>query len=94
LKLAWYIINFDEADKLWFEAAYLKSPKMAEASLDSSGGDLQIFVDNQHTRISETLDIGVFGFEFQVVPADKKKCTLEFASGSKLRLVKQWGTGQ
>ena len=93
LKLAWYIINFDEADKLWFEASYVKSPKTAEASLDSTGGDLQIFVDNQHTRISDTLDIGVFGFEFQVVPADKKKCTLEFATGSKLRLVKQWGAG-
>ncbi|PTL80732.1 hypothetical protein [Vitiosangium sp. GDMCC 1.1324] len=94
LKLAWYIIDFDEADKLWFEAAYLKSPKTAEASLDSTGGDLQIFVDNHHTRISDTLDIAVFGFEFQVVPADKKKCTLEFATGSKLRLVKQWGTGK
>ncbi|WPB72847.1 hypothetical protein KYC5002_27745 [Archangium violaceum] len=94
LKLAWYIINFDEADKLWFEAAYLKSPKTAEASLDSTGGELQIFVDNHSTRISDTLDIAVFGFEFQVVPADKKKCTLEFATGSKLRLVKQWGTGK
>jgi hypothetical protein len=94
LKLAWYIIDFDEADKLWFEAAYLKSPKTAEASLDSTGGDLQIFVDNHHTRISDTLDIAVFGFEFQVVPADKKKCTLEFATGSNLRLVKQWGTGR
>ncbi|MFY0567103.1 hypothetical protein ACN28E_25140 [Archangium lansingense] len=94
LKLAWYIIDFDEADKLWFEAAYLKSPKTAEASLDSTGGELQIFVDNHHTRISDTLDIAVFGFEFQVVPADKKKCTLEFATGSKLRLVKQWGTGR
>ncbi|MFE8599284.1 hypothetical protein [Archangium violaceum] len=94
LKLAWYIINFDEADKLWFEAAYLKSPKTAEASLDSTGGELQIFVDNHSTRISDTLDIAVFGFEFQVVPADKKKCTLEFATGSKLRLVKQWGSGR
>jgi hypothetical protein len=92
LKLAWYIISFDESDKLWFETAYVKDPKLADASIDSTGGNLQLFVDSKATRISDTLDIGVYGFEFQVVPASKKKCTLEFANGSKLRLVKQWGT--
>jgi hypothetical protein len=91
LKLAWYIIDFDDSDKLWYEAAFLKSPKTADASIDSAGGELQIFVDNEPTRISETLDINVFGFEFQVVPADKKTATLEFASGPTRKLVKQWG---
>jgi len=91
LKLAWYIIDFDESDKRWYEAALLKDPKQAEASIDSAGGTLQIFVDREATRIAETLDINVFGFELQVVPAAKKKAVLEFASGPTQRLVKQWG---
>jgi len=92
LKLAWYILDFDEGDKRWFEAALLKSPKMAEAAIDTTGGTLQIFVDREATRVSETLDLNVFGIEFQVVPASKKKALLEFASGPTHRLVKQWGS--
>lgn len=91
VKLAWYIIDFDPESKLWFEAAFLKTPKEASANIDSTGGELQLFVANDATPISETLDIGVFGFEVQVVPADKKKTTLEFATGPRRRLVKQWG---
>jgi hypothetical protein len=93
LKLAWYVISFDESDKKWFEAAFLKSPKTADASIDSVGGNLQISISTEPTRISDTLDISVYAFEFQVVPADKKKATLEFASGPKHRMVKQWGDG-
>jgi hypothetical protein len=92
LKLAWYIVDFDADDKLWYEAAFLKEPKTADASLDSMGGNLQISVDRAPTRISDTLDINVFGFEFQVVPALKKKVMLEFASGPSQKLVKQWGS--
>lgn len=91
LKLAWYIIDFDVGDKVWYEAALLKEPTAAEASLDSTGGTLRISVDREPTRLSETLDINVFGLELQVVPASKKKTLLEFASGSAQRLVKQWG---
>lgn len=91
LKLAWYIVDFDASDKLWYEAAFIKNPKTAEASLDSIGGALQISIDREASRISDTLDINVFGFELQVVPANKKKTLLEFASGPTQRLVKQWG---
>ena len=92
VKLAWYIIGFDVSDKLWYEAAFLKSPKLADVSVDSAGGTLQMFVDSEPTPVSETLDINVFGFDLQVVPASKKKAELEFASGPTHRLVKQWGS--
>ncbi|XXF80715.1 hypothetical protein P2318_13455 [Myxococcaceae bacterium GXIMD 01537] len=91
LKLAWYIVDFDESDKRWFEAAFVKSPKTADASIDSVNGELQISIDNAPTRVAETLDVNVFGFELQVVPADKKQAELEFASGPTQRMVKQWG---
>lgn len=91
VKLAWYIIDFDNEAKLWYEAAFLKSPKKADANLDSAGGELQLFVDNEATSLNDTLDIGVYALEVQVVPADNKKATLEFATGPRRRLVKQWG---
>ena len=91
IKLAWYIIDFDNEAKLWYEAAFLKSPKQASANVDSSGGELQLFIDNAATAINDTLDIGVYALEIQSVPADNKKATLEFATGPRRRLVKRWG---
>lgn len=93
LKLGWYIIDYDEELKRWYEAAYCKSPTKADANIDSSDGELQIFVANEATRVNETLDINVFKFEFQVVPADGKTTQLEFATGPQRRLVKKWSGG-
>ena len=91
LKLAWYIIDFDEDSKNWYEAAFAKEPKQAEANIDSAGGELQIFIANEPTKASDTLDINVFALEFQVVPADGKNAKIEFATGPSQKLVKQWG---
>jgi hypothetical protein len=92
VKFAWYIIDFDEEDKLWYEAAFVKTPSTgAEGALDSMGGELQISVDKDGTPLSPSLDIRVFGVEFQLVPAEGKTATLEFATGSKRRMVKSWG---
>ena len=92
VKFAWYIVDFDEEDKLWYELSYVKSPTTgAEGALDSMGGELQMFVDKEGTPLAPTLDIRVFGVEFQLVPEENKTATLEFATGSKRRMVKTWG---
>lgn len=92
LSLAWYIVDFDPETKVWYEAAFLKSQKAAKANVDSTGGSLQLFVDNEATNVADHLDIGVYRLEVQVVPADKKRATLEFATGPRSRLVKRWGS--
>ncbi|MEO1233035.1 MAG: hypothetical protein AAFZ18_29495 [Myxococcota bacterium] len=92
LKVAWYIIDFDSDEKKWFEASYLKSPKEASSNVDSAGGELQLFVSNDSTPVSESLNIGLFKLEFQIVPSDGKSATLEFATGPRRRLVKKWGS--
>lgn len=93
LKLSWYVIAFDEEKKQWYEAAYVKKPAKAEANIDSAGGELQIFIANDGTRVSETLDLNVFKFEFQIVPAEGKSTELEFATGPSRRIVKKWSGG-
>jgi hypothetical protein len=91
LKLSWYIIAFDEDSKLWHEAAFVKVPSQADAIIDTVGGELQIFIANQPTKADPTLDINLFAFEFQVVPADNKNAKIEFATAPTQKLVKQWG---
>ena len=52
VKLAWYIIDFDPEMKSWFEAAFIKRGKEPSANVDSTGGELQLFVDNHPTQVS------------------------------------------
>jgi hypothetical protein len=93
LKLAWAIIDFDEAGDTWFEAAHLKSPASAEALLDTEKGQPKLFLDNQPTTLAPDVDVRFHLFEFRVVPAPKKSTTLEFATNSQERRVTKWGSG-
>lgn len=91
LKLAFYVIDFDEDSKKWYEAVFAKEPKQADVSIDSEGGTLQMFIASTATKASDTLDLNLFAFEFQVVPQDAKSVNLEFATGPTQRLIKCWG---
>lgn len=92
VKLAWYIIDYDDDQKVWYELAFVKNPSVAQARLDNVDGKLQIFVSAEGTRVDETLDLSLYAFEFQIIPAKNKRSDLEFASGGIQRVVKQWGT--
>jgi hypothetical protein len=90
VKLAWYIIAFDDDQKLWYEAAIIKDKAKASAVLDTASGQLQLFIANESVRIAPTLDIKVYKLEFQVVPDEGNSALLEFATGPSQRIVKQW----
>ncbi|MFT3765624.1 MAG: hypothetical protein QM820_08930 [Minicystis sp.] len=91
LQLAWYIISFDEDRDQWYEAAYIDGQANADANIDTSNGDLQISIANKSTQIAENIDIRVFKFEFQIIPAAGTQSVLQFATGVTQRLVKNWG---
>lgn len=91
LQLTWYIVSYDDEKKGWYEAALVRDTGKVEASVDTSNGELQMYVANEGTRISDTLDLKVYKLEFQIVPAANKTSLIEFATGPSQRLVKKWG---
>ncbi|HEX2734283.1 MAG TPA: hypothetical protein VHM70_21890 [Polyangiaceae bacterium] len=90
VQVAWYIVSFDEDRKQWFEAAFVKDDKKAQANVDTASGVLQLSVDPEAKRIDETLDIKVFRVEFQIIPTPGSSNLLEFATGATQRLVLNW----
>lgn len=90
LKVSWLVLDYDEERKQWYEAAFCKSPKQAEANVDSAEGELQLDVDCGGTNVSDALNLRLYRFEFQVVPADKKVSELQFATGPTRKLVRKW----
>jgi len=90
VQVAWYVISFDDDKKQWFEATFVKNQAKATASVDTAGGELQLFVDNTPVRIAELLDIKAYKLEFQIIPEEGTSSLLEFATGPTQRLVKKW----
>jgi hypothetical protein len=91
LDMVFYIISYDEEKKQWYEAGLVKDGKRMKAALDTTGGEVQIFVSNKPTRIQENSETRVYRFEFQVVPAAGETSIVEFALGPTQRFVKRWG---
>jgi len=96
LKLAFYIIGFDDEKKVWYEAALIKdASSKVDAVLDTVAGNLQLYVATEPTAVAEHLDIQVYKLEFQVVPALGTTAHLEFATGPTTRVVREWrGEGE
>jgi hypothetical protein len=91
VKVQWYLISYDDEGKNWYESALVKDGAKASANIDTARGQVQMFIDNAPTRVSETLDVRVYRFEFQIIPAAGATTNLEFATGASQKLVKQWG---
>jgi hypothetical protein len=91
MKIQWYILSFDEVAKCWYEAALIKDKAQVSANIDTTRGQVQMFIANSGTPISPTLDLHVYKFEFQIIPAAGAVATVEFATGATQRLVKNWG---
>ncbi|MFO7179316.1 MAG: hypothetical protein DIU78_011510 [Pseudomonadota bacterium] len=90
VQVSWYVLGFDEDRKQWFEATYPKNGARAQANVDIVDGVLQMFIDNKPVRVDERLDVRVYKFEFQIVPAEGTSTLLEFATGTTQKLVKKW----
>ena len=91
VKMGWYIISYDESAKQWYEAVKLISPSVAQTNVNSADGEMQIFMDKDPEKLSETLDINVYRFEFELIPQENKKVRVQYATGPTKRVVRQWG---
>jgi tRNA pseudouridine65 synthase len=91
VKVQWYIISYDDEAKNWYESALITDSAKATSNIDTARGQVQMFIDNKATQITETLDIRVYRFEFQIIPGAGATTNLQFATGASQKLVKQWG---
>jgi len=91
-KLAWWVCNFDEENKVWFEEAYPKDPTAVTGQLNAPGGaDIRLHVAAEPTKIAPNIDINVYNLYFEVIPAANSTFALHFATSGKTNFVKNWG---
>lgn len=92
LSCSWYVLDFDEDRKTWYEAAYVRDGSDAEGNIDARDGEQQLFVQRDSEAISPSIDIGVFRLNFIMVPASGRTTELQFATGPTIKLVRSWGS--
>lgn len=90
--LSWWISNFDEENKAWYEEAFPKDPTEVKGQLNAPGGkDIKLTVAQEPTKVAPNIDVNVYNVYFEVIPAADATFALHFATSSKTKYVKNWG---
>lgn len=91
-KFAWWICNFDEENKVWYEEAFPLDPTTVSGQLNAPGGtDIKLSVSSEATKIAPNVDVNVYNLYFEVIPAANSTFNFHFATSSKTKYVKNWG---
>lgn len=90
--LSWWIVNFDEENKAWFEEAYPKDPAHITGQLNAPGKtDVRLHVDDAATKVAQNIDVNVYRLFLEIVPAANSTYVLGFGISQQKKHVKAWG---
>lgn len=88
-KLVWWVADFDQEVKCWFEQAYPKDGKVTGIVTGKENPELD--VDLNPVVAKDGIDVNVYKITMGIVPAANKAYTLHFANSSKMNTIKAWG---
>jgi len=86
----WWVGNFDEEEKAWYEEVYPKNNDM-KGMLNAQGKNMKIAVDSVGVKVNSNVDVKVFSWYFEIVPAANVLTDVLYAVGVKKNSVKHWG---
>lgn len=91
-KLGWWVCNFDEEAKEWFEQAHPLDPVDVSGMINAPGGkELRIAVSSDPTKVAPNIDVNVYNIYFEVVPAANATFVFHFANSKAMKFAKNWG---
>lgn len=90
-KIGWWLGNYDEENKKWFEESYPKEPEFVQGQINGAGGELRLAVASEPTKVASNIDVNVVNIYFEVVPAANATFALHFAQDAQKRYIRNWG---
>lgn len=91
-KLSWWIVNFDEETKVWFEEAHPMNPVEVAGQLNAPGkSDIRLSIASEPVKVAPNIDINVYNLYFEIVPAANATYDLRFATSQSKQFIKGWG---
>lgn len=90
--LGWWLADFDEETKVWFEQAYPKTPVTVTGQINAPGkNDVRLHVATEPEKVAPNVDVNVYNVHIEIVPAANQQCVLAFANSATKNVVKGWG---
>ena len=91
-KLAWWICNFDEENKVWYEEAFPIDPAEVNGQINAPGGkEVRLQVAQTPQKVASNIDTNVYNVYFELIPAANATFAFHFATSSKTKYVRNWG---
>jgi hypothetical protein len=88
-KLVWWICDYDQETKRWFEQSYPLQP--AITGRVAGKGNPELEVDLSPVSAKDGVDVNVYKITVGVAPAANKPYQLHFANSSGRPVAKAWG---
>ena len=89
--LGWWIADYDQEDKKWFEQAHPVSITGAITGHINGKDNSELEVDLNPTLVKTNVDVNVYKVKLAVVPAGNYKYNLHFASSNDQKVIRSWG---
>jgi hypothetical protein len=90
--LGWWLADFDEEVKKWFEQAFPMTPATVSGQINAPGkNDIRLHVASDPEKVAPNIDVNVYAVNIEIVPAANVQHTLHFANSDQKKVVKGWG---
>jgi hypothetical protein len=88
--LQWWIADYDQEKKLWFEQSYPLNPTSISGQIGGKDNP-ELNVDLTGAPAKDGIDVLVYKVSISIVPAANLQYALHFADSSNTPVVKAWG---
>jgi len=90
--LGWWVGDYDEETKCWFEQAYPLAPLEVTCMLNApSPKDIRLHVADDPVKVAPGIDVNVYNCYFECIPAANQTATFNIATSSTKKVAKNWG---
>lgn len=89
--LAWWIADYDQEAKTWFEQAYPLGATGTVSGLIAGKENLLLDVNLKPVPVKDGIDVYAYKVSIVVAPSTNVSYTLYFANSAQKKTVKSWG---
>jgi hypothetical protein len=89
-KLGWWIADYDQETKAWYEKSYPMSPSTISGTIQGNENP-SLDVDLTGAPVKDGIDVMVYKVAIEVAPAANQQYALHFADSAAKPIVKAWG---
>jgi hypothetical protein len=89
--IGWWVTNYDEATKKWFEETYPKAPARPTGQLKMVGKNISLQIGGDPVKVGPDIDVSVTSVSFELVPAANQTATFSMASSPTTVVTLNWG---